>query len=222
MFDVLDATIPRMRAAMVSGAVTSRELVAGYLARIAAYDRQGPALNAISAVSASALEAADARDAERRAGGGAGMLHGIPVIVKDNYETREMPTSVGSAALRGGVAPGDGEIVRRLRAAGAVIIAKANMHEFAYGITTVGSLFGAARNPYGLTRNPGGSSGGTGAAIAAGFAAVGLGSDTCGSIRIPAAHNSLAGIRPTQGLTSRAGIVPLSSTQDIGGPMGRS
>ena len=222
MFDLLGATIPRMRAAMVTGAVSSRDLVAGYLARIAAYDRQGPALNAISAVSASALDEAEARDAERRAGGGAGMLHGIPVIVKDNYETREMPTSVGSAALRGWVAPGDGEIVRRLRAAGAVIIAKANMHEFAYGITTVGSLFGAARNPYGLTRNPGGSSGGTGAAIAASFAAVGLGSDTCGSIRIPAAHNSLAGIRPTQGLTSRAGIVPLSSTQDIGGPMGRS
>ena len=222
MFDLLSATIPQMRAAMVTGAVSSRELVAGYLTRIAAYDQQGPSLNAISATSAAALDEADARDAERRAGGGQGMLHGIPVIVKDNYETRDMPTSVGSAALRGWIAPGDGEIVRRLRAAGAVIIAKATMHEFAYGITTVGSLFGATRNPYGLGRNPGGSSGGTGAAIAASFAAVGLGSDTCGSIRIPSAHNSLAGIRPTQGLTSRAGIVPLSSTQDIGGPMGRS
>lgn len=222
MFELLGGTIAEMRAALVTGAVSSRELVAGYLARIAAYDQARPGLNAISAVSVSALAEADVCDAERRAGGGQGWLHGIPVIVKDNYETREMPTSVGSAALRGWVAPGDGEIVRRLRAAGAVIIAKANMHEFAYGITTVGSLFGATRNPYGVGRNPGGSSGGTGAAVAAGFAAVGLGSDTCGSIRIPAAHNCLAGIRPTQGLTSRAGIVPLSSTQDIGGPMGRS
>ncbi len=222
MFELLEATIPQMQAALLTGAVTSREMVAGYLARIEAYDQCGPSLNAISAINRVALAEADARDAERRAGAKRGLLHGIAVIVKDNYETADMQTAAGSALLRGWIPPDDGEIVRRLRAAGAIIIAKANMHEFAYGITTVGSLFGATRNPYGLDRNPGGSSGGTGAAIAANFAAVGLGSDTCGSIRIPSAHNSLAGIRPTQGLTSRAGIVPLSSTQDIGGPMGRS
>jgi Asp-tRNA(Asn)/Glu-tRNA(Gln) amidotransferase A subunit family amidase len=112
--------------------------------------------------------------------------------------------------------------VKRLHDAGAVIIAKSNMHEFAYGITTVGSLFGQTRNPYALDRNPGGSSGGTGAAIAANFAAVGMGSDTCGSIRIPASHNSLVGLRGTQGLASRSGIIPLSSTQDIGGPIART
>ncbi len=222
MFDLLEATIPQLQAALLTGAVTSRALVSAYLARIEAYDQVGPALNAISAVSPGALAEADARDAERRVSGVRGPLHGIPVIVKDNYETADMQTANGSAAFEGWIPPDDGEIVRRLRAAGAIIIAKSNMHEFARGITTVGSLFGATRNPYGLDRNPGGSSGGTGAAIAANFAAVGLGSDTCGSIRIPSAHNALAGIRPTQGLTSRAGIIPLSSTQDIGGPMGRS
>jgi Asp-tRNA(Asn)/Glu-tRNA(Gln) amidotransferase A subunit family amidase len=222
MFDLLEATIPQMRAALVTGATSSRAMVATYLARIAAFDQQGPALNAISAVNQAALAEAEVRDAERRDGTARGALHGIPVIVKDNYETADMPTANGSAALKGWIPPGDAEIVRRLRDAGAIIIAKSNMHEFARGITTIGSLFGATRNPYDPARNPGGSSGGTGAAIAANFAAVGLGSDTCGSIRIPSAHNSLAGIRPTQGLTSRAGIIPLSSTQDIGGPMGRS
>jgi amidase len=120
------------------------------------------------------------------------------------------------------VAGTDAVLVKKLRDAGAIVIAKSNMHEFARGITTLGSLFGQTRNPYMLDRNPGGSSGGTGAAIAANFAAVGMGSDTCGSIRIPAAHNSLAGIRGTQGLASRTGIIPLSTTQDIGGPIGRS
>jgi len=109
-----------------------------------------------------------------------------------------------------------------VRTAGAIIIAKSNMHEFAYGITTVGSLFGATRNSYALNRNPGGSSGGTGAAVAANFAVIGLGSDTCGSMRMPAFHNSLVGIRGTQGLASRTGIIPLSGTQDIGGPIGRT
>ena len=138
-------------------------------------------------------------DAERRAGKTRGLLHGIPIIVKDNYETAGMQTADGSILLAGWVPPDDSALVKKLRAAGAIIIAKSNMHEFAYGITTVGSLFGATRNPYALDRNPGGSSGGTGAAIAANFAAVGMGSDTCGSIRIPAFHNSLVGIRGTQG-----------------------
>ncbi len=142
--------------------------------------------------------------------------------MKDNYETVEMPTTAGSVVLAEWRSGRDAFIVRRLREAGAIIVAKSNMHELAYGIESVGSLFGAVRNPYAPDRNPGGSSGGTGAAIAANFAAAGLGSDTCGSIRIPASHNSLVGIRPTQGLTSRAGIVPLAHTQDIGGPIARS
>ena len=221
-FEFMEATIPQLQAALSTGTITSRDLVAAYLARIEAYDKRGPALNAISVVNTRALDEAAAMDAERDAGKWRGPLHGIPIIVKDNYETAGMQTANGSLSMAGFVPPDDGTLVRKLRAAGAIIIAKSNMHEFARGITTVGSLFGATRNPYALDRNPGGSSGGTAAAIAANFAAVGMGSDTCGSIRIPAFHNSLVGIRGTQGLESRAGIIPLSSTQDMGGPIGRS
>jgi amidase len=153
---------------------------------------------------------------------GHGLLHGVPIIVKDNYDTKDLQTVAGSKSLEGWIPPDDAFLVTKLREAGAIIIAKSNMHEFAYGITTLGSLFGQTRNPYALDRNPGGSSGGTGAAIAANFAAAGMGSDTCGSIRIPASHNSLVGIRGTQGLASRSGIIPLSSTQDIGGPITRT
>lgn len=221
-FDPSEATIPELQVALAAGATTSRALVTHYLARIDAYDQRGPAINAICALAPDAAAVADRCDAERGAGASRGPLHGIPVIVKDNYETADMQTAAGSILLAGWVPPGDATLVTRLREAGAIVIAKATMHEFAYGVTTAGSLFGQTRNPYALDRNPGGSSGGTGAAIAAGFAAIGMGSDTCGSIRIPASHNSLVGIRGTQGLASRAGIVPLSSTQDIGGPLGRS
>ena len=221
-FELMETTIPQLQAALAAGTVTSKDLVSAYLARIDAYDQRGPALNAISIVNGKALEEAAAMDAERRAGKARGLLHGIPIIVKDNYETVGMQTADGSVTMVGWIPPDDSALVKKLRAAGAIIIAKSNMHEFAYGILTVGSLFGATRNPYVLDRNPGGSSGGTGAAIAANFAAVGMGSDTCGSIRIPAFHNSLVGIRGTQGLASRTGIIPLSSTQDIGGPIGRS
>jgi amidase len=221
-FALLEATIPQLHAALAAGTITSRQLVSMYLARIDAYDKKGPALNAISVVNKNALAEADARDAERQAGAGHGLLHGIPIIVKDNYDTSDMQTAAGSRSLAGWVPPDDAFLVKKLHNAGAIIIAKSNMHEFAYGITTVGSLFGQTRNPYALNRNPGGSSGGTGAAIAANFAAAGMGSDTCGSIRIPSSHNSLVGIRGTQGLASRSGIIPLSSTQDIGGPMART
>ena len=221
-FELIEATIPQLQAALQAGTVTSHDLVSMYLARIDAYDQKGPALNAISVTSRNALAEADARDAERRAGAPHGLLYGIPVIVKDNYDTADMQTAAGSRAMAGWVPPDDAFLVKKLREAGAIIIAKSNMHEFAYGITTLGSLFGQTRNPYALDRNPGGSSGGTGAAIAANFAAVGMGSDTCGSIRIPASHNSLVGIRGTQGLASRSGIIPLSSTQDIGGPIART
>jgi len=221
-FELIEATIPQLQAALTSGTVTSRDLVSMYSARIEAYDQKGPALNAISVINPNAPAEADARDAERRVGAPRGALHGIPVIVKDNYDTTDLQTAAGSRSLAGWAPPDDAFLVKKLREAGAVIIAKSNMHEFAYGITTLGSLFGQTRNPYALDRNPGGSSGGTGAAIAADFAAVGMGSDTCGSIRIPASHNSLVGIRGTQGLASRSGIIPLSSTQDIGGPIART
>ena len=201
-FQLMEATIPQLQAALATGVVTSRDLVTMYLARIEAYDQRGPALNAISVTNPKALAEADALDVERRAGASRGLLHGIPVIVKDNYETVGMQTADGSKALAGFVPPDDAYLIKRLREAGAIILAKSNMHEFAAGILTVGSLFGATRNPYALDRNPGGSSGGTGAAIATNFSAVGKGSDTCGSIRIPAAHNSLVGIRGAQGLAT--------------------
>ena len=221
-FQLMEATIPELQAALAVGSVTSRDLVAMYLARIDAYDQRGPGLNAISVINGGALAEADAADAERRARRPRGPLHGIPLIVKDNYETVGMQTAAGSRSLAGWVPATDAVLVKKLRDAGAIVLAKSNMHEFAYGITTLGSLFGQTRNPYALDRNPGGSSGGTGAAIGANFAAAGMGSDTCGSIRIPAAHNSLVGIRGTQGLASRTGIIPLSGTQDIGGPLGRT
>lgn len=220
--DILEKTILELQAAMADGSLTSRQLVEIYLARIAAYDKQGPALNAIAAINPEARRIADALDAERRTTGARGPLHGIPVLVKDNYETIEMPTSAGSIALATFHPKSDAFLVRKLRDAGAVILGKTNMHELAAGITTVGSRFGQTRNPYDLDRNPGGSSGGTGAAVAANFAAAGMGSDTCGSIRIPAANNNLVGLRGTQGLSSRSGIVPLSATQDIGGPLART
>jgi amidase len=222
MSDVVEATIPELQAALSTGRVTSRELVDVYLARIAAYDQQGPKLNAISVINPTARMEADALDAERKAKGPRSPLHGIPVVVKDNYDTADMQTAGGSLVLAGWKPPADAFQVKRLRAAGAIIIAKSNMHEFAYGWETIGSLFGQTRNPYALTRNAGGSSGGTGAAVAANLATVGMGSDTCGSIRVPSSFNALVGLRGTQGLSSRAGILPLSATQDIGGPLART
>jgi Asp-tRNA(Asn)/Glu-tRNA(Gln) amidotransferase A subunit family amidase len=221
-FDVMEATIPELQAALAAGQVTSRELVDMYLARIAAYDQQGPNLNAISVINPGARATAEALDAERKAKGPRSPLHGIPIIVKDNYDTADLQTAGGSRSLAEWIPPKDAVQVTRLRDAGAIIIAKSNMHEFAYGWETIGSLFGVTRNPYALTRNPGGSSGGTGAAVAANFAAVGMGSDTCGSIRVPASFNNLVGLRGTQGISSRTGILPLSHTQDIGGPLART
>jgi hypothetical protein len=159
-FEVTEATIPQLQATMATGLVTSRDLTAMYLARIEAYDQRGPALNAISVTNPAALDDAAKMDAERRTGKLRGLLHGIPVIVKDNYETASMQTADGSASLKGWIPPDDVYLVRRLREAGAIIIAKANMHEFAYGVITVGSLFGATRNPYALDRNPGGGQAG--------------------------------------------------------------
>jgi len=207
---------------MSSGRVTSVEITRAYLARIAAFDQSGPKINAMIWMSPDAVATAEALDRERAERGPRGPMHGIPIVLKDNYDTFDLPTSAGSLALAGNVAPDDAFQVARLRAAGAVILGKTNMHELASGITTIGSLGGQTRNPYDLARNPGGSSGGTGAAVAASFAAVGWGSDTCGSIRIPSAQNDLVGLRPTKGLSSIDGIIPLSHTQDVGGPLART
>jgi amidase len=221
-FDPTEQSIEDLQQALESRRVTSRQLVEAYLARIAEYDQQGPALNAIKTTNPLAREAAEALDAERASRGARGPLHGIPVLVKDNYETIEMPTTAGSVALATFHPRRDAFQVERLKAAGAIVLGKTNMHELASGITSIGSSFGQVKNPYDLGRNPGGSSGGTGAAIAANFAAAGMGSETCGSIHNPASHNNLVGLRGTRGLSSRSGIVPLSSTQDIGGPIARS
>ncbi len=218
---VYEASIRDLQQAMSRGTVTSVALVDAYLARIAAYDHSGPALNAIIYLNPSARADAAALDAERKAGHVRGPLHGIPVIVKDNYGTRGMPTSAGTIALAS-LETGDAFQVKKLREAGAVILGKSNMHELASGITTISSIGGQTCNPYDPDRNPGGSSGGSGAAVAASFAAIAWGSDTCGSIRIPSAVQNLFGLRPTKGLSSITGIVPLSHTQDVGGPLART
>jgi Asp-tRNA(Asn)/Glu-tRNA(Gln) amidotransferase A subunit family amidase len=221
-FDVTEKSIVDLLAAQRIGTVTSHDLVDKYLARIRAYDKAGPQLNALIVLNPKALEEADALDGERKAGRVRGPMHGIPVVVKDNYATVDMPTTAGSLALAGFQTGRDAYMVRKLRDAGAVIIGKTNLHELAYGITSISSAGGQTRNPYDPTRNPGGSSGGTGAAVAASFAAAGIGTDTCGSIRNPSSENSLWGLRGTIGLSSRDGIVPLAHSQDIGGPLART
>lgn len=220
--EVSERSIEELQKLMDAGPLTARELAAAHLARIAAYDTQGPALNAMIAMNPRALEDAEALDRERRGGKVRGPLHGIPVVVKDNYETRDLPTTGGSLALAGFSTGRDSFQVQKLRAAGAVILGKTNLHELAAGIITISSLGGQTRNPYDPARTPGGSSGGSAAAVAASFAVAGMASDTCGSIRIPAANNNLWGLRGTAGLSSRTGIIPLSHTQDIGGPLART
>ena len=220
--DVLEASIPELQDALESGAITSVDLVDQYLARIAAYDQQGPALNSIVRVNPQAREQASALDTERRRQGPRSQLHGIPILVKDNYNTADMPTTSSSVALAGFVPNANATQIDKLLAAGAIILAKTNLHEYAYGITSISSLLGQTRNPYDPRRVPGGSSGGTAAAVAASFGAIGLGSDTCGSIRIPAAFNNLIGLRPSKGLSSIYGVMPLSHTQDVAGPLARS
>lgn len=221
-FDVFEASITEIQNALEEGAVTSIELVQQYTARIEAFDQNGPVLNSVVGLNPLAMEQAVQLDQERAATGPRSMLHGIPILVKDNYNSLPMATSGGSVALANFVPNENSFQVQKLLEAGAIVLGKTNLHEFAYGITTVGSIFGQTRNPYDIRRVPGGSSGGTGAAIAASLAAVGLGSDTCGSIRIPSAFNNLVGLRPTKGLSSIHGVMPLSHTQDVAGPLARS
>jgi amidase len=217
----LDAiTIAEVNAAFADGSLTSERLVQLFLARIQAYDRQGPSLRSIILINPKALDTARALDAERKAKGPRSPLHGIPIILKDNIDTADMPTTGGSILLEGSVPPDDGFVVRKLRAAGAVIIAKANLSEFASGAAH-SSLGGLILNPHDLLRTPSGSSGGTGASIAAAFAMAGLGTDTGGSVRGPSTANGIAGLKTTMGLVSRAGVIPLALSFDTVGPMAR-
>jgi Asp-tRNA(Asn)/Glu-tRNA(Gln) amidotransferase A subunit family amidase len=220
-FAVEEATVRSIHGALAAGRVTCEQIVRAHLARIDAYDRKGPSLRAVLTVNPRAVSRAQELD---RAGNNAprGPLHCIPILLKDNFDTADMPTTGGSVTLAKSVPPDDAFVVKRLRAAGAVILGKTNLTELALTGTTVSSFGGQTLNPYDLTRTPGGSSGGTGAAIAASFAVLGTGSDTGQSIRSPASAASLVGVRPTHGLISRDGIMPFSPTQDEIGPITRT
>ncbi len=221
-FTLEEATIADVHKAFKSGELTAKKLVGMYLKRIEAYDRKGPGLNAVITVNPGALEKAAALDAKFRKSGPTGPLHGIPVLLKDNVNTKDLPTTGGSKSLEGYVPPSDAAIAQKLREAGAILLAKVNLHEFAVWGESVSSMLGQTLNPYDLTRTPGGSSGGTGAGLAANYGILGIGTDTVNSIRSPASACSIVGIRPTIGLVSRGGIIPYSFTQDAAGPMART
>lgn len=238
--NILSATIPEEQAAMATGKLTSQKLTEAYLKRIDAYDKKGPAINAVIMVNPNAVKEARAMDAERRRGKIRGPLHGIPILLKDNYETHDMPTTAGSQMLKGSIPAADGFVVKRLRDAGAVIVAKVNMNEFAgsggmvngardpeivkkgRALAGFSSMGGQTRNPHDTTRVPSSSSGGTGASVAAAFGQFGTGTDTGGSIRGPSSVNGVAGLKTTWGLVSRAGIVPLALSLDTAGPIARN
>jgi amidase len=219
--DLDAATIADVTAAFAKGTLTSERLTQMFLARIDAYDRKGPMLRSIILVNPKALETARAMDAERKAKGPRSPLHGVPVIIKDNIDTADMPTTGGSIMLDGWVPPDDAFVVKKLRDAGAVIIAKANLSEFASGATH-SSIGGQILNPHDLARSPSGSSGGTGVSLASAFAMAGLGTDTGGSVRGPSTNNGIAGLKTTMGLVSRDGVIPLALSFDTVGPMARS
>jgi len=225
--DVVELSVADAQAGMASGRFSSADLVDAYLARIAAVDDAGPTLNAVIALNPSARADAEALDAERAAGTVRGPMHGIPVLLKDNIDVAGMPTTAGSLALADHRPEDDAELVARLRAAGAVILGKTNLSEWANfrstnSISGWSSAGGQTRNPYVLDRNACGSSSGTGAAIAASLATVGVGTETNGSILCPSAVNGLVGFKPTVGVVSGDGIVPISASQDTAGPMTRS
>jgi amidase len=227
-FDVAEKTVAELQAVMASGKTTAQQLVRLYLARIAAVDKAGPKLNSVIELNPDALAIATALDAERKAKGARGPLHGIPVLLKDNIATADkMQTTAGSMALVGMKPPRDAALVARLRDAGAVILGKTNLSEWANMRSTRSTSGWSARgglslNPYALDRNTSGSSSGSGASMAASLAAVAVGTETDGSIASPASVASLVGIKPTLGLVSRAGVVPISHSQDTAGPMTRT
>jgi amidase len=238
--NVETATTGDLQAAFQKGTLTSEKLTEIYLGRIAAYDKHGPAINAIITLNPSALGEARTLDAERKAGKVRGPLHGIPIVLKDNFNTFDMPTTAGCQLLEGSIPPADGFLTKKLRDAGAIIIAKVNLSEFAGGggstagatdpaILKAGaipngfsSMGGQTHNPHNTDYGPAGSSGGTGASIAASFAQLGFGTDTGGSVRGPSSANGIVGLRPTYGLLSRTGIVPNALSLDTAGPMARS
>jgi Asp-tRNA(Asn)/Glu-tRNA(Gln) amidotransferase A subunit family amidase len=223
-FEVREAGIAQIRSALAARTITCRALVEKYLMRIEAFDKRGPYLNALVVVNPAALRLADSLDDRQGTGAPLGRLHCIPMIVKDNFETIDLPTTAGSLSMQGFVSNKDAFMVRRLRQEGAIVLAKSNMDEFAFSPQeTVNSIMpGHTRNPYDTSRTTAGSSGGTAAAVASSFGAAGLGTDTGNSIRGPSSHQALVGIRSTMGLTSRAGVVPLSYAADIAGPMART
>lgn len=227
-FELDEMTTAEMQQAMRSGRFSSHALTAAYLSRIDAIDKRGPAINAVIELNPDALAIADAMDRERKDGKVRGPLHGIPVLIKDNIDTADrMHTTAGSLALADSIAPRDSFVAQRLREAGAVIIGKTNLSEWAnYRSTHSTSGWsgrgGQTRNPYVLDRNPCGSSSGTGSGISANLAAVGIGTETDGSIVCPSTSNGIVGIKPTLGLVSRSGIIPISHSQDTAGPMARS
>jgi len=227
-FELEEATVAQLQEGMQSGRYTARRLVDMYLARIEDIDRKGPTLRSVIEINPDARAIADALDRERRVKGPRGPLHGIPILIKDNIDTADrMMTTAGSLALAGSIAPRDAFIVERLRTAGAVLLGKTNLSEWANFRSTTSTSGWSARggqvkNPYVLDRNACGSSSGTGAAIAANLAAVGVGTETDGSIVCPSSVNALVGIKPTVGLVSRAGIIPIAHSQDTAGPIART
>ena len=223
-FQVSEASISQIESELTAKRLTCHALVEQYLGRIDTYDKKGPALNALVEINPRAVEQADELDRRFSASGPVGPLHCIPMIVKDNFETIGLQSAAGSLAMKGFVSVKDAFLVKRAKEAGAIVLAKSNMAEWAFSpYETVSSILpGYTRNPYALERVTAGSSGGTAAAVAASFGAIGFGSDTGNSIRGPASHQALVGIRSTMGLTSRAGVVPLNLLADIAGPMART
>lgn len=227
-FELNELTVAALQEGMTAGRWTARRLVELYRGRIDAIDKRGPAINAVVELNPDALAIANGLDAERRAGKVRGPLHGIPVLIKDNIDTADrMQTTAGALALAGSIAPRDAFIVERLRAAGAVLLGKTNLSEWANFRSRPSSSGwsgrgGQTRNPYALNRSPCGSSSGSGSAGAANLAAVTIGTETDGSILCPSSVNGLVGIKPTVGLWSRSGIIPISHSQDTAGPMCRT
>jgi Asp-tRNA(Asn)/Glu-tRNA(Gln) amidotransferase A subunit family amidase len=222
-FDLQTATVADINAAIDAGALSSEKLVRLYLNRIEAYDKKGPKINSVITLNPKALEEARALDAERKSKGRRSPLHGIPIVVKDLVDVAGLPTTAGFKPFGSPIPERDAAVVTRLKAAGAIILAKVSAENW-FGTDGFGAThpIGATLNPYNVEYTPGGSSNGPGASMASWFATVGVGTDTGGSLQLPAAYNSLVGMLATQGLVSRAGIVPRSLTQDRAGPLGRS
>jgi amidase len=222
-FHLQEATIAGIHAAFANGSLTCTQLTKLYLDRIEAYNLKGPALHAMITVNPKAMQAAAEMDRQYRTNpASAGSLHCVPMVLKDNFDTGDMPTSGGNLSMKNSQPRQDAFVVAKLRKAGALVLGKANLQELARGGMSISSLGGQVLNPYDLTRTPGGSSGGTGASVAANLALAGTGSDTGQSIRSPSSANNLVGIRPTRGLVSRNGVIPASQTQDEVGPIART